>query len=75
MNLGHTVQLITSSVCSEDRRSSGVAIGAEQKPVKELQQGGGQTHILLCVSYSMPGAAKLSSFHDFSALFSVSYSQ
>lgn len=39
MNLGHTVQLITSSVCSEDR-SSGVAIGAEQKPVQERQRGG-----------------------------------
>ena len=39
MNLGHTVQLITSSVCSGDRKSAGGAIEAEQKPVKEQQQG------------------------------------
>ena len=36
---GHTVQLITSSVCSGDRKSAGGAIEAEQKPVKEQQHG------------------------------------
>ena len=45
---GHTVQLITSSVCSGDRKSAGGAIEAEQKPVKEQQQGRGQTpHFIL----------------------------
>lgn len=76
MNLGHTVQFLTSSVCSGDRKSAGVAKAGRAKASQRAAAGGEvRPHILFYVSSSMPGTAKLSSFHDFSALFNVSYSQ
>lgn len=76
MNLGPTVQFLTSSACSGDRKSAGVAMAGRAKASHGAASGGEvRPHVLFYASYSMAGTAKLSSFHDFSALFNVSYSQ